>query len=124
MTKVYRLETEAGIGVYSKGIVFNMGFNPDKHPLPQQDSLLQENLGTRTLIGSKRKNIPPLHFGFDSLNQMRAWFYHDEWLQIMHENGIVLSVYEAEEVYLGFSQACFNRETSTLVEKISLTEFF
>lgn len=123
VTIVYRLETVDGVGVYGTGAGAYVEYDVWKHPLPQQDSLLVENLSKNNLqfIGYGNLN---LHFGFSSVEQLRSWFYNDEWVRDMSQSGIVLSIYEAEEAYLGNSQMCFNRSTAILKSQNNLIEFF
>lgn len=114
MSLVYRLENKDGGGVYC-----NTGFNAfdrDRHPLPSSDSLLMDNLDD--------KGIHKFHFAFNSIGQLRNWFYNDEWLIQISDLGIFLSVYESDEVYVGYSQVVFFRENAKLVGQHNVASFF
>lgn len=116
MTVIYRLETTSGIGVYRSDARDFIKFDESRHPAPCHDSLLMENLG-----GNRIRHY---HFGFISIAQLRSWFYRDECLRIMNKHRVVMSVYEAEEVYIGNSQLVFNRKSAKLVSQNNLIDFF
>ena len=116
MVIVYRLETVDGIGVYNTEALNCVHLDRQRHPLPQDDSLLMHNIGDRRIRG--------YHFGFSSIEQLRHWLYNDKWIRDVSKHGIFLSVYEAAEVYIGNSQMCFNRSTAYLKSQNNLIEFF
>lgn len=118
MTTVYRLEQEDGTGCYRGDLSLNVEHDIFRHPLPRDDSLLMDNLDENS------KHFIDFHFGFASVDQLRTWFYNDEWIRKIAKNGNVLSVYEAEEVYLGNTQVCFNRDTAKLIIRHDVLEFF
>lgn len=115
-TLVYRLEhTETGSGVYdfTTDVV---EFDSSRHPLPHFDTKLQSSLQNRPIYR--------YHFGFSSIDQLRAWFYNDDWLYKLSLKGVVLSVYAAKEYYGGNSQCVFKKATATLLGKHDLVEYF
>lgn len=124
MVIVYRLETIGGTGVYNTSASMTIDFDGKRHPMPNDDSLLMENLLMHNLdILSGYGNLG-VHFGFSSIEQLRSWFYNDNWIRDISERDIILSIYEAEEVYLGNSQMCFNRSTASLKSQNNLIDFF
>ena len=116
MTIVYRIETINGEGVYRGEISLYIYFDSYKHPMPNDDSLLMQNLG--------RLDFKYYHFGFASLGQLRSWFYADDWMRKIAKNRNFLSIYDAKEVYLGNAQVCFNRDTANRIEQHEILEFF
>lgn len=116
---VYRLEhTETGAGVYdfTSGVV---EFDNIRHPLPHTDTKLQSSLYNKEIYVFYGH-----HFGFSSIDQLRAWFYNDDWLYKLSLKGVVLSVYAAKEYYGGNSQCVFKKATATLLGKHDLVEYF
>jgi hypothetical protein len=117
MTIVYRLENIAGEGVYAcASSCIEHDWN--RHPMPIEDSLLMWNLD------NSKYPISKCHFGFISLDQLRAWFYNDKWLTNVSEHGVLLSVYDVEDVYIGNTQVVFVRGDVEPVERYDLVQFF
>jgi len=111
--KVYRLENKDGIGVYqaanyNEQLLVNLRSTfsalSNRHPYPNDDSLLRE-----TCPGMRWMEC---FFGFDSLKQLRNWFYTNKILKVFSESGITINVYEipAHAVYMGNTQCCFEKE--------------
>jgi hypothetical protein len=123
MVAVYRLETVGGTGVYGTPASNHLDFDPFRHPMPSDDSLLMQSLKMRNLKFQGYGSLE-IHFGFSSLEQLRSWFYNDDWIRNISNEGIVLSIYEAEDVYFGNSQLCFNRSSAVLKSQNNLVEFF
>lgn len=61
--------------------------------------------------------------GFISFEKLIQWF-SSEWMQIMHDNGFVLKIYEVKDdcVINGKAQDVFVRSEATIVDIISLQE--
>ncbi len=121
---VYRIETEDGDGPYG-GAEPKWGLNKpycgDRHPTPEDDSKLRD-----AWIKIVRDGFSSdWRFGFTSVDQMRAWFYEDDWLVAMHDIGLGLVVYgcSTDEVRLGHTQAVFERGRCDVVERHALTEY-
>lgn len=119
---VYRIEDQEGGGLYRGD---NSGSNPlrydeDRHPVPQNDSLLTYN-GQEKML---RDDVPEFYtfsgwfenegfiFGFANTDQLRSWIYNDEWLVKMERRGFRLAVFdiENEHVIVGNTQAIFKRD--------------
>lgn len=117
LTIIYRLETKDGTGVYRTGAAGLLDFDSSRHPMPENDTLLMTNLGNKDFCDN-------YHFGFISLQQLRAWFHNDYHFRTMDEHGVLLSIYDSEEVYVGHTQLCFNHNTAILQAKNNLLKFF
>ena len=115
---IYRIETPAGVGAYAARVDW-YGHDSDgpgpydevRHPTPREDSAL----GWRDMPYDEQQKH---HFGFASEDQMRAWFYRDEWMRAMNAVGLQLTVWEVsvEDSSVGNSQAVFRRDRATLIE--------
>ena len=121
---IFRLESDAGEGVYSSGATDLLGDGFAKasarHPMPWDDELLCRRVDAEGL-SLVRGN---LLYGFDSMKQLRTWFYKDEWIVTLYENGVVCSVYDAEIAVSGYTQAVYDRDSEelTLVKVLPLNE--
>ena len=79
--------------------------SPDApHPMPYEDSKLMVSLKLNMasdwwFVRGKYR------YGFNSLDQFRAWFYDDKDLIFLHERGFHLSIYDVPQVYEGNSQS-------------------
>jgi hypothetical protein len=123
---VYRIENAAGEGVYrAKGWTFGVYYTADssRHPLPHDDSALMRAIPSDYLHWDGRLRAC-LIYGFSSLDQLRCWFYADEWRKVMHENGFSVSVYSGfdSDIYAGDTQAVFIKDNCLLVSKFSLLD--
>lgn len=99
-------------------------YNPRRHPLPCQDSLLLKGLGKKwpDFFGHDAMNFQGNHhFAFKSLEQLKFWLYRQEWREWLEQRGFEIVVYEAEGVY-GDTQAVFDIHTATPKEFHKLTE--
>lgn len=126
-TTVYRIEH----GVHKSGLYDSCGgkglygvlcdldeptYGDDRrHPLPEDDSLLVLVLGDRKVRGV-------MHFGFGSVDQLRNWLYKDSWLLGLHDAGYVLAIVEADEAFVGSTQAVFVRPES--YPTVSIKDYF
>jgi hypothetical protein len=120
----YRVENNNGRGCYQN----NQGIIPsgatDRHPMPNKDSLLKEKFPgdiSDYFNGNWR-------FGFESINQFRAWFFNDEWLKSLDRDGFKLSIYDvpASACFFGNSQGIMKAKYHTdifLKESKALTDF-
>ena len=122
MSKFYRIENKAGHGPYHSNSLFTAGFkmekySGDRHPSPSQDSALWEGLKAAQNCGSTGfPDVHPYIFGFSSLEQLRAWFFADEVLTYLHEQGFRLYESEVERI-AGNSQAICLKENWAAAEK-------
>ena len=129
---VFRIEDEKGCGVYrGETNLYNYrkygDFTRDRvHPVPKCDSKLMQSIpkcGKRLdcfgVEEPKFKWIFNFVFGFSSIEQLRAWFYEDEVIEWLHENGFSLVVYEGI-AYHGNCQSIV-RQGSKQIQKLSLT---
>lgn len=110
---VYRIQNELGQGPYSVswGEYVCEG---TRHPSPYEDSGMMDawryaNFG----LGASN-----YHFGFTCESQLRTWFYRDEWLHMMKERGLKLTIWEVAvtDTIVGHTQLAFIRLYATLVE--------
>lgn len=112
---VYRIENpEDGIGPYRRDTL-NWGderpFNVyGLHPTPYDDAALREMWEFMPACQQEA-----FYFGFADEAQMRAWFYRDEWLRVMKDAGMKLTVWECKHARYGNAQAIFKREEATLI---------
>lgn len=89
-----------------------------RHPTPSRDSKLKETAAHLfdefgwfcgdTFI-----------FGFESIAQLRAWFYNDEIFSYLDNEGFVL-VEMVGEIYHGNCQSVIKRSTAEIVKTFSL----
>jgi hypothetical protein len=107
----YRIQNKAGHGPYHSNCLFCTGFTPDKytcerHPAPSQDSQLVANFKASKYKGDvgRSGDVRPFIFGFSSIEQLRAWFFADEVLSYLFDNGF--SLWESNcEIFAGNSLA-------------------
>jgi len=102
--KVYRIENESQGGPYHQGRIQDLPVCDTVHPIPENDSQLME--ATSDLRWSFSENI----FGFVSEEQFKFWFYNDEYIDLLIEDGFRMTIYEVpdEYVYIGSTQVIFN----------------
>ena len=66
-------------------------------------------------------------YGFDSIKQLRRWFYSDEPLSRMGEEAQVeLAIYDVPKVYVGHTQSAVNKshfEMANPIKRIPLQDF-
>ena len=125
-TTIYRIETPEGEGMYHSGaseVTSNL-HHPYRHPEPDEDDLLAPVLisksgGSEHIAWYALRNY---YFGFSSVEQLRRWIYQDEWLRGLHNDGLVITVIESDDVLLGHTQAMFDGRVSE--QQHSILEFF
>ena len=110
MKIIYRIETEAGLGMYASGACFMRELHI--HVTPRHDWKLWEAL--QVYADSNEDEdvedaLQEFRFGFSDLVQLRKWVYRDDWIGRMNEMGLVLVEYECEDwdVLEGYYQAVF-----------------
>lgn len=125
----YRVENAQRRGCYAgtKENVVNSSITAE-HPLPSDDSLLGDNFSAKygKDMDWEFQFGGSLRYGFNSLEQFRAWFYSDDDLKALKEKGYTLSLYEVPHVIEGNSQSCINKTHHTpkrLKRSIDLGEF-
>lgn len=127
--KIYRVEhKQSRKGIYD---FYPFGSCPVedaglRHPMPTNDSKLVEEF--ELIGGYNRWDMRSMNwrYGFESPVQMLNWIYQDNWLNRLHEDGFVLSVYEVPKVYYGNTQAIFEgvyHNADRRVEELPLTNF-
>lgn len=128
---VYRIEhIENGNGPYNNS-KFDMADYHDsmdqiRHPTINNDSLL--NYNWRNLRYSRAAHygwFEDWYFAFSSIEQMRAWFYQDEWLELLDDHGFVLREYEVEDMYFlqGNAQCMLKKEKALCFNEERLTKY-
>ena len=48
--------------------------------------------------------------GFNSIDQLKAWFYNNTELTLLHTEDFVLSIYDVPFIFEGDSQSCIEAE--------------
>jgi hypothetical protein len=132
---IYRIETESGGGMYqgSYGALCPLTFDSARHPIPENDSLLMDNMSCVI----EREGLPPAtsawsfiygryRFGFASVDQLRAWVYQDDWLVKLHLYGLRLAVYDVddEDCVVGYTQAIFRNSEPWKTNYFNILDFF
>jgi len=123
----FRVETSEGLGMYnSKG---NSLFASDsfissesRHPIPKNDSLLEDNFAKITRRDLARGNFDDYSFGFVNLSQFRQWLYDDQTLKDLHSFGFRLVEYSGR-VVAGNTQAMILTKEKEMVKTYSLLNF-
>lgn len=142
MGLIYRVERFDGTGPYVgqhelPEKILPSGFT-NEHPDPSDDSLLVDRINMQIRREAEDdEHYRPVSmfsfimdrgyfFGFNSQDQLRRWFYADEWLVKLDQNGFNLSVYEVppQYVFVGHTQAVFLREKATQKYRVDLCDFF
>ena len=125
MSTIYRIEDIKGRGPYRGVCDIQSAFDDEpRHPVPRNDSKLCEtasHLFRKDPYGPYGAifDAPNFVFGYSSIKQLRAWFYKDEPLRILHKNGYSLLHLEGE-CYHGNSQAIINKTTMKVLSTTSL----
>lgn len=132
---IYRIETESGGGMYqgNYGAMCPLTFDSARHPIPENDSLLMDNM----FYVIERENWPHdtsahsfiygrYRFGFASVDQLRAWVYQDDWLVKLHRYGLRLAVYDVadEDCVVGYTQAIFRNAEPWKTNYFNILDFF
>lgn len=121
MNTIYRIQDAEGRGPYRGTCDIQCWFNDsERHPIPMRDSKLRKTASH--LFDTEcytTFDAPDFIFGYSSLDQLRAWFYKDEPLRILHDKGYKLLHLEGE-CYHGNSQAVINKTTMKVLSKTSL----
>lgn len=118
--RFYRVEhKETRHGVYESFAYFStISTSPsDRHPMPHQDSLLVSNLEGKLISFNDQR------FGFNSILQLKNWFYNDAMLAELNTAGFVLSVYETNKIFEGSTQCIMlgeDHDKAHRVEEINL----
>ena len=117
MYLILRFEHGEGGGIYQYGP--EIPFDATRHPLPEADGGLQEWMNTHTY---EEREL--YFFGFDSVDQARAWFYDWKVLETLENHGAKLRVYAVPDwaVYVGFSQTVFRIDEAELVAEFQPTD--
>lgn len=118
--KIYRIETITTLGAfrgnsrYEFATLLNISYDESRkvHPNPKHDSKLMDSLG--------EGNFYEYNFGFISIEQLKTWFFNDDVKLALDNEGMMVSVYDAEEFHIGNSQVMFIMDSAELLERISL----
>lgn len=110
--RIYRIELADGTGPYVGGVSpASFWYESARHPTPLDDPAL----GFR-----QSHQDDGWRFGFASPEQMRFWFYREEWRRELEEMGYMLSVYECEQAQYSDAQAIFHPNYAKLIERVPL----
>lgn len=102
MKLILRFEQSDGSGIY-QGTTY-IPYDVTRHPVPEADQGLREWRLLYTM-GEREQ----FFFGFDGVEQARAWFYDYNVLSTLEAHGCKLVVYavEDEHVHVGYAQTVF-----------------
>lgn len=120
MPLIYRLESKCGTGVYRHCFdVANENHNMYVTPSPSNDTLLEDFWNSLT-------GWSKYYFGFASVDQMKQWFYDTEQVKRLHDENIVVVIYETDDaqIKVGSKQAIFVKKASKLVDKHELHVYY
>ena len=116
MYVILRFEQADGMGVYQCGPY--IPYDATRHPLPVNDGGLQE---WRTEYSAEeRENF---FFGFDSVEQARAWFYDWKVLVTLRDYGAKLRAFVVPDhaVHVGYAQTVFRIRHAELIAEFEPT---
>lgn len=120
-----RLEWPCSTGIYSvmegdECSVAHTVFAEDapNHKAPQHDKKLSRNARHQNV------NLSDYWYAFKNVGQLRRWVSSDEWLEGLHNAGVVVSEYVCDKgsVVVGSYQCCFSASVSRDV--FSIAEYF
>lgn len=126
---VFRIEDSAGFGAYSSGCYFHPRDSSGRQPLPIEDSELLSHWKRLSDRGLYRQ----YKFGFESIHQLKHWFYDKEWRLAAHAEGLRVVAYSINPVlsnpndsqfitvYRGSKQLIFWHRLSRYVRNIPLS---
>ena len=121
--KFYRLEDKkTKTGIYRSDIkpienlIWEYYRDGGNHPGPTSDSLMQKEMEKLGWEEVDQNYI----FGFNTVEQYRAWFTQDGHLEVFLKNGTVLNCYETEDFLMGHAQMIARKETLVFVEEVNI----
>jgi hypothetical protein len=131
LTTVYRIEDVDQGGVYrgsNRYYIPSQMDDAERHPIPKDDSKLIESFGYNYDTFEDeyfRFDLIDYNFGFSSIDQLRNWFYKDEWLLKLSEY-FKVGVYTIDLNYvkMGHTQVCFRMNEAEEHVQHSIAEFF
>lgn len=111
--EIYRVEhLLTGIGPYTNGdsavnAALDAGFTAN-HPAPCDDGIWDDF--------AEGFEYPQYRYGFDSIEQLTAWF-DDDAMRVLFENDYVVATYYVPGNYVrrGYCHLAFNHETARLL---------
>ena len=114
---IYRLQNVIGEGIYysnvaseicdelrNKKLAYSLYTN---HPIPSFDTKYLNNINKKDRL--RLYNIKT--YGFKRYEHYRNWFYDDTFLNMAHEKGISLYLFDVHKTYIVFgkAQCSFNK---------------
>lgn len=119
---IYRLQDKYGDGIYTSNLPHD--FTRDiqecngRHPTPYEDDLFYRGW-------SNCENRESYLFGFTSIEQLRNWFYRDDWL-ILASRNFKLCEFAADPEFtiIGYTQAAFDGRKGVCVGEYNIIEYF
>lgn len=117
MKLILRFEQADGSGIYQGDLY--IPYDVTRHPLPEHDGGLQGWMHEHSVIERDK-----FFFGFDSVDQARAWLYDWKVLVTLEHYGAKLRVYAVPDwaVYVGFAQTVFRIDEAELVVEFKPTD--
>lgn len=110
MPKFYRVHHKSSVtcGMYVSCVSNHMFELETRHPSPPDDDDLRKD----AIAKGYENNWPSMgYYGFKSLEQFRTWVYKDEWLDRLHAEDYVISLWEFDDpraILIGATQAIYN----------------
>lgn len=128
--KIYRIENNDKKGVYryiNDWVEANLQQDyrgGPRHPSPMNDSLFCDSCREKdiSIWSFSGKYV----FGFTGPKQLFRWFYDEDDLIRLEDEGFQVSVYECDDVLVGHTQIAFNQvfhENNEPIEVYSLCQF-
>lgn len=120
---LYRIEKD-GRGPYQNGEIYSdfrekCPYDEYRHPVPGKDSALVAACPPDFFTSYGSFEAQDFVFGFSNMAQLKSWFYDDQILKFLKQNGFKLRMYSGE-IYAGNSQAIIRKDTSFLIEEKEL----
>lgn len=109
--KIYRIESDKGIGPYKSSFNFDLDIhNDDNHPGPCQE---HDNI-----LNNFQKGVH--YFGFESIKQLKEWFSLEE-LEELYDEYFDLIEYKINKyhVLFGNKQIMFDKSNAISSKKVN-----
>lgn len=124
--EIYRFEHyKTGEGPWISGALRKAIADLDEYVVPSTGPGPCDEQGELREI-YRRGNTPDYHFGFRSIEQLKAWpyFNNTKLLKAMHKHGLRLCVYKVppEDTADGIAQVAFKMENARWVKTIPIME--
>lgn len=112
----FRLEQECGTGIYQGFDKIHPVNASTQHPTPYGDAKLKDIWDALTNDIAYTKYF----FGFSSIEQLRQWFWCQDWCSQAQEDGVRICIYHTDDYHIGDTQMIFRKSTAILIGKADL----